>query len=104
MVYLPFLTVAVFVVGMAYRIYVWATTSQPGAITLFPAPQGKAATFFGVIRESFLFPGVFRGDRLLWFMAWFFHATLALIFVGHIRVFTDFPGLWGALGINGARM
>ncbi len=101
---LPYITILVFIVGMTYRLRIWVKTPQPGALTLFPAPDGKAATFVSVIRESLLFPSLFRGNRFLWLSAWVFHVTLALIFVGHIRVFTDFPALWSALGINADSM
>jgi nitrate reductase gamma subunit len=101
---LPYVTVLVFVIAMVYRIRVWIKTPQPGAMTLFPAPKGSAATFWGVIKESLLFPGLFKGDKLLWVFAWLFHATLALIVIGHVRVFADFPRLWAALGIDADRM
>lgn len=97
---LPYITMAVFIVGMAYRLYVWSKTPQPGAMTLFPAPKDGSGLFFGVLKESLFFPSLLKGDKLLWVFAWVFHITLALIFVGHIRVFTDFPALWEALGIN----
>jgi len=102
--FLPYCTIIVFVAGMGYRFYVWSKTPQPGALTLFPAPSGGLGTFLGVIRESFLFPSLFKGDKVLWVFAWIFHITLALIFIGHVRVFTDFPRLWEALGINADRM
>jgi len=102
--YLPYLTLAVFVLGMGYRLYIWIKTPQPGALTLFPAARTSSGTFWGVVKESFLFPGLFKGDRALWIFAWIFHLTLALIFVGHVRVFTDFPALWAALGINADQM
>jgi nitrate reductase gamma subunit len=89
---------------MINRFYVWTKTPQPGAITLFPAPKPGGGTFWNVIKESLLFPSLFKGDKMLWSFAWIFHATLALIVVGHIRVFTDFPKLWAALGINADRM
>ncbi len=101
---LPYITIVIFVAGMLYRLYIWSKTPQPGALTLFPAPKSGAASFFNVIRESFLFPSLFKGDKALWVMAWVFHVTLALIAIGHIRVFTDFPGLWAALGINADTM
>ncbi len=33
-----------------------------------------------------------------------FHAMLALILIGHVRVAMDFPRLWAALGINADSM
>jgi len=101
---LPYITISVFLIAMVYRVYTWFKTPQPGAMTLFPAPEGGTATFLGVIKESFLFPNLFKGDRALWISAWLFHAALALIAIGHVRVFTDFPRLWAALGINADRM
>jgi nitrate reductase gamma subunit len=37
----------------------------------------------------------------LWFLAWIFHATLALVFIGHLRVFTGvFDRILGAAGMT----
>lgn len=82
---LPYIVIPVFLAGMAYRFRVWFKTPQPGKMTLFPAAD---STFRGVLSETLLFPSLFRGDRILWSFAWLFHATLLLVFVGHIRVFT----------------
>jgi nitrate reductase gamma subunit len=71
-------------------------------MTLFPTPAG--GTTSAVIKETLFFPSLFKGDRVLWFMSWIFHAMLALIAIGHIRVFTDFPALWSALHINADTM
>jgi len=101
---LPYLTVLVFLTGIVFRINDWRRTPSPGRMTLFPAPSKGAGTFWGVMRESFLFSGLFKGDRTLWSFAWVFHVALLLIFVGHIRVFTDFPALWAALNINADTM
>ena len=84
-VILPYLVVPVFVAGMSYRFWTWFKSPQPSKLTLFPA---GGSTFREVLAEVLLFPSLFRGDRVLWFFAWFFHATLALVFLGHIRVFT----------------
>jgi nitrate reductase gamma subunit len=82
---LPYLTILIFVIGMIYRFYSWAKTPQPGKMTLFPAPKSKAG---GVLAEILLFPSLFRGDKVLWSFSWIFHVTLALVFLGHVRVFT----------------
>ena len=73
------MTLVVFVAAMLNRIWVWKKLPQPG-MTLFPiSPKGTAA---GVMKETLLFPSLFRGDRFLWVMSWLFHAMLALVFVG----------------------
>lgn len=82
---LPYAAALVFLAGMSYRFWVWFTSPQPSKMTLFPAAD---STFRGVVAEALLFPSLFRGDRALWCFAWLFHATLALVFLGHIRVFS----------------
>jgi nitrate reductase gamma subunit len=82
---LPYFVIPAFIAGMGYRFWVWSHTSQPAKLTLFPA----AKSFRSVLAESFFFPSLFRGDRVLWSFAWLFHATLALVLLGHIRVFSS---------------
>ncbi len=103
-VFMPFFTLLVFILGMGFRFVTWSRTPSPGRMTLFPAPKKGAGTFWGIVKESFFFSGLFRGSRWLWLFSWVFHATLALIIIGHVRVFTDFPALWEALGINADQM
>lgn len=70
-------------------------------MTLFPVPSPGGGTFWGVIKESLFFPGLFKGDRSLWVTAWVFHAALALIILGHLRVFTPiFDRIMTGMGIN----
>jgi nitrate reductase gamma subunit len=100
-VILPPVTFVVFVAAMLNRLWVWKKLPQPG-MTLFPtSPRGTAA---GVVKETLLFPSLFKGDRFLWAMSWLFHAMLALIFIGHLRVVMDFPALWSALHIDADTM
>ena len=86
---------------MAYRFWAWKKLPQP-FMTLFPSPRN--GLWAEVLKETLFFPSLFQGDRVLWTFAWVFHAMLALIVVGHVRVFTDFPALWAALGINADTM
>jgi nitrate reductase gamma subunit len=82
---LPYLTVLAFVLGMGYRFYTWYKTPQPAKMSLFYTKE--KSTLRGVLEEALLFPSLFKGDRLLWSFSWIFHATLALVILGHIRVF-----------------
>jgi nitrate reductase gamma subunit len=83
--FLPYVVVLVFLGGMAYRFRTWFKAPQPGKMTLFPA---GGSTFREVMAETLFFPSLFKGDRVLWVFAWFFHITLALVFLGHVRVFS----------------
>ena len=83
---LPYIAVLIFVVGMVYRLNSWWKSPQPGKMTLFPAPKGGMAG--SIIKEVLFFPSLFKGDRTLWYMSWIFHAMVALVAVGHLRVVT----------------
>lgn len=96
---LPYLALMVFIAGMSYRIYVWTKLPSP-SITLFPSPPTGAANFLNTVQEALFFKSLFQGDRTLWFFAWSFHAVLALIFLGHFRVFANVDGIFFALGMT----
>jgi nitrate reductase gamma subunit len=85
-VVLPYIAFAVFIGGMIYRIRSWQKLPSP-AMTLFPAPATGKENLLNTIKEALLFKSLFSGDRVLWTMAWFFHVVLALVFLGHFRVF-----------------
>lgn len=96
---LPYVAVAVFIAGMLYRFYTWKTLPAP-PITLFPTPRTEAANKLNVVQEAVFFRSLLRGDPLLWVLAWTFHVVLALIFLGHSRVFADADRLLLTLGMN----
>ncbi len=86
-VVLPYVALLVFVVGMIYRLYTWKKLASP-VMTLFPAPDTGQGNAVNTLKEAVLFKSLFYGDRVLWVFAWVFHAVLALIVIGHFRVFT----------------
>ena len=98
---LPYVALVVFIAAMANRVYVWRKLPAP-AMTLFPAAETNGANMINTIKEATLFRSLFRGDRLLWFFAWAFHVVLALVFVGHFRVFGNVDGLLLSAGMTEA--
>jgi nitrate reductase gamma subunit len=96
---LPYLTILVFTLGLAWRIDHWRRAKAPAA-PLFPLPPTPAATWRRLAAEICLLRGAQAGDPGLWIGAWPLHAALALLALGHLRAFVDFPGLWQALGLS----
>jgi nitrate reductase gamma subunit len=96
---LPYITLTIFIVGMINRFVIWFSLPTP-SITLFPLSPDE--TVVGFLKETFFFPKMYQSDKIFWGGAYFFHLFLAFIFVGHFRVFTDFPRLWAWLGMNSA--
>jgi len=99
-VILPYIAVLVFVGGMIWRIVTWKKLASP-AMTLFPAPATEGANAINTAKEILFFKSLFGGDRVLWILAWTFHAVLALIVLGHFRVFTKYVDVTlGMLGMS----
>ena len=98
-VVLPYVAIIVFIGGMARRFYVWSKLPSP-PMTLFPAPPNDRANLLNTLGEAAFFKSLFKGDRLLWVLAWGFHAVLLLIFIGHFRVFADVDAILRALGMS----
>ena len=98
-VLLPYVAIIVFVAGMVWRIRTWRKLASP-PMTLFPAPAGAGANTLNTVKEAVLFSSLFRGDRVLWSIAWVFHVVLALVFVGHFRVFANVDRVLTGAGMS----
>ena len=99
---LPYLAVMAFLAGVTHRLLTWQRLPQPGSLTLFPT---KGSGLGPLAKEAMLFPSLRRGDGFLWALAWVFHVTLAVAFVGHLRVVTGLGDrALGALGVGPGAM
>jgi nitrate reductase gamma subunit len=104
LVVLAYAVAAIFVAGIATRVYVWAATPVPLKIPTTPAPKTYAGVVVRMISEVFVFNSLFRSDKLLWVGAWAFHVSLVLIILRHLRYFLypvpdwvmtmQSPGIW----------
>lgn len=81
---LLYVAVAVFLPGMAWRVFKWARTPTPLKIVLTPAPKTSSGVARRLAGEMFGFSSLFKADRLFWVPAWLFHVSLLLLFIGHL--------------------
>ncbi|GBF35689.1 sulfite reduction-associated complex DsrMKJOP protein DsrM [Desulfocucumis palustris] len=81
---LPYVTGAVFTIGILYRLGRWARARIVHNITLSPFPKTntEVATVFGT--EVIFFRSLFKSDFALWIGAWFMHIALFSIIGGHV--------------------
>jgi nitrate reductase gamma subunit len=79
-----YLSVAVFLAGMGWRLAGWLRAPVPLKIVLTPGPVTGSGVARRLAGEAVLFRSLFGADRLLWGAAWLFHVSLALLAVGHI--------------------
>lgn len=97
-----YLAAAIFILGMAYRVYQWLRAPKTRMKTgVFPKPTGWAARGFKVGMDSFIFPQVMKVDRSIWVFTILFHFALLGAFVGHLRLFRELTPLLNLLGPKG---
>lgn len=76
-----------FVAGLGYRIWQFASTPAPLKIPTTPAPVTRSGVAFRLAREVVLFESLFKANKWIWVFGWVFHMALALVLLRHVRYF-----------------
>lgn len=80
---LPYISVAVFLIGTCWQVAAWLRVPVPFELTV-PAIGTRQSRILTLVRELFFFGSLRRGDKQLWLWAWLLHLSLVLIIIGHI--------------------
>jgi nitrate reductase gamma subunit len=88
-----YLATLLLVVGLLYRISVYARTPSPLKIPTTPAPTTTAGVVLRMTREVAFFESLFKANLWIWTLGMMFHASLALVTLRHLRYFTE--PVWG---------
>ncbi len=91
---LAYFATAIFVVGLLYRIWLYATTPAPLKIPTTPAPVKRSGVLIRMAKEVFFFQSLFKANKWTWLFGWVFHAALLLVVLRHLRYFTEPVWLW----------
>ncbi|MHB8471913.1 MAG: respiratory nitrate reductase subunit gamma [Gammaproteobacteria bacterium] len=75
----------IFVLGLAFRIRLYARTPAPLKIPTMPAPLTQAGVTMRMAREVVLFESLFKSNKWTWIFGWLFHFSLVLAFLRHLR-------------------
>ena len=97
-----YIAVAIFILGMTYKVYQWLRTPKTHIKTgVFPKPGNAAERWGQVVIDSFTFPQAMKADRTIWAFTILFHFALLGAFVGHLRLIQEFTFLVNWLGSKG---
>jgi nitrate reductase gamma subunit len=99
----PYIAVAVFTLGLAWRVWTWMKAPVPFQLTLFPVPQSSLGRIFVMGKEVLLFDSLRRGDKGLWFWVWLMHVTLAMVLVGHVMGIYSLARQFMVFGLTAAQ-
>ena len=89
-----YLATAVLVVGLVYRIRLYARTPAPLIITTTPAPVTRPGVFLRMFREVVFFESLFKANKWIWLFGWIFHFAMLLVVLRHLRYFTEPVWFW----------
>ena len=85
---------AIFIVGLTYRIRLYARTPAPLKIPTTPAPVTQAGVVARMAKEVVFFESLFKANKWTWLFGWVFHAALLLVLMRHLRYFTEPVWFW----------
>jgi nitrate reductase gamma subunit len=89
-----YLATAVLVVGLVYRIRLYARTPAPLKIPTTPAPVTRPGVVLRLFREVAFFESLFKSNKWTWLFGWIFHAAMLLVVLRHLRYFTEPVWFW----------
>ena len=92
-----YLATLLLVVGLLYRIGIYARTPAPLKIPTTPAPTTTGGVVLRMTREVVFFESLFKSNLWIWGLGMMFHASLALVLMRHLRYFTEPVWEWVAL-------
>lgn len=86
-VYLPYLCIAIFLLGIGMKAFVWLRTPVPLRIVTTPAPKSRLGVIWRSVGDLLWFPNLYKSDKLLWGAGLFFHLALWVVLLRHLRYF-----------------
>jgi len=85
---------AILVIGLLYRIQLYARTPAPLKIPTTPAPVKRSGVVVRMAKEIVLFESLFKANKWTWLFGWMFHVALLLVLLRHLRYFTEPVWFW----------
>jgi nitrate reductase gamma subunit len=92
-----YVAAAILVIGLAYRIMVYARTPQPLKIPTTPAPMTRTGVVWRMAKEVTVFESLFKSNKWIWLFGWLFHFSLLLVLLRHLRYFIEPVWFWVTL-------
>jgi nitrate reductase gamma subunit len=88
---------AILLLGLVFRIRLYASTPTPLRIPTTPAPLTRPGVVRRMFFEVVLFNSLFKANKWIWIFGWLFHAALLFVLLRHLRYFTDPVWSWVSL-------
>jgi len=97
-----YIALAVFTLGMAWRIWEWSRTPKTAVrLALYPKPATRLGRFGKLLKDTFLAPQSVAIATGIMVAAFAFHFAALAALVGHLRLVHEFTPLVAVLGVEG---
>jgi Fe-S oxidoreductase/nitrate reductase gamma subunit len=98
---MPYIALIVLVNGLLYRTYNWARSPKPTTnYKVHPITKSFAKSLFRILKKVFIFPILYRDEKILWIGTWLFHISLLMSIISHYKVFANYMWFWENLNIS----
>lgn len=77
----------ILLVGVARKVYSYASIPAPLKIPTTPAPTTTSGVAFRMLREVVLFESLFKSNKWTWLFGWTFHMAMWAVLIRHLRYF-----------------
>ena len=98
----PFIAVALFLLGTAWRFVRWLSLPPHLKWTLYPVPEGLAGQLRYMAKEMFTFETLYKFNRRLWFGSFSMHMAMAgtvLFFILYLAGWSTKLAVQGCLSV-----
>ncbi|MEM4852484.1 MAG: respiratory nitrate reductase subunit gamma [Thermofilum sp.] len=97
----PYVAVAIFLAGIAYRLLSWLRVPPPAVrFLLHPAPKSTLGSLLAVVKQFLFYPSLMSVNPKLWLATWTGHMALFGALIGHGRLITEYTFVFGPLGMD----
>jgi nitrate reductase gamma subunit len=87
---LPYVSLFIFINGIAYKIYKWARTQKASGHFSIYISRGQGNTGLNMLKDLVLFPRMFKKEKVLWIASWLFHLSIIVSAISHYKVFLPY--------------
>lgn len=87
---LPYISLFVFINGLLYRLYKWASTPRASGHFSIYISEGLGNSKLNIIQDLAYFPRMIKEEKNLWIASWLFHLSILMTTISHYKVFLPY--------------
>lgn len=91
---LPYVSIALFVIGAMYRTISWSKAPNVLNWRLYPVPHGVVGEAKYMLEEVFAFKSLLKHNRVVWLGSYVFHLSMVILILWFVLVLMNLSLPW----------